>query len=89
MVVGHVTPYKLKKECCLLRSCLADARRMLVFMVEQVFLPMGKFGRCQVQMHNAQCGERGDQRAEKNFLCFSVSCIAMKYEFHFTRGTAK
>ena len=40
-MVGHVTLYKLKKECYLLRSCLVDARRFL-FMVEQVFLLMGE-----------------------------------------------
>ena len=38
IVVGHVTPYKIRKECHLLRSCLVDARKMLLFMVEQVFI---------------------------------------------------
>ena len=38
-----MTPYKIKKECHLLRSSF-DASRMLLFMVEQVFLPMGRFG---------------------------------------------
>ena len=40
-----VAPYKIKKECYLLRSCL-DAGKILLFMVEQVFLPMGRFGPC-------------------------------------------
>ena len=42
IVVGHVTLYKIKKECYLLRSCLVDAGRMLLFMVKQVFLLMGE-----------------------------------------------
>ena len=62
-----MTPHKIKKECYLLRSCLVDAGRMLLFMAEQVFLLMGEVW----SMHNAdtQCteGERGGQRAEKNF----------------------
>ena len=40
-----VAPYKIKKECYLLRSCL-DAGKILLFMVEQVFLPMERFGPC-------------------------------------------
>ena len=34
-MVGHVAPYKIKKECHLLRRCLVDAKGMLLFMVEQ------------------------------------------------------
>ena len=45
VVVGHVTPYKIKKGCFLSRSCLGIA-----FMVEQVFLLRGKFGQCIVQI---------------------------------------
>ena len=37
------------------------------------FLPMGKFGPCITQVHNAQCGERGEQRAEQMFYIF-LSC---------------
>ena len=37
-MVRHVTPHKLRKEWYLLRSCLVDAGRTLLFMVEQVFL---------------------------------------------------
>ena len=36
--------YKIYKECYLLKSCPVDARRMLLFKVEQVFLPLGRFG---------------------------------------------
>ena len=39
--MGHVTLYKLEKECYLLMDCLVDATRMLLFVVEQVFLPDG------------------------------------------------
>ena len=49
-----MAPYKIKKECYLLRSCLGDAKRMFLFMVEQVFLLMRKFGGCIMQIHNAQ-----------------------------------
>ena len=28
-----MAPYKIKKECCLLNSCLVDDRRMLPFMI--------------------------------------------------------
>ena len=38
-----MTPYKMKKECYLLKDYLIGARRMLLFMVEQVFLPLGRF----------------------------------------------
>ena len=37
------------------------------------FLPMGKFGPCIMQVHNAQCWERGEQRAEQMFYIF-LSC---------------
>ena len=47
-----VAPYKIKKEGYLLRSYLVDAKRMLPFMGEQVFLPMGSFGRCVRQIHD-------------------------------------
>ena len=54
-VVGHRDPYEVKKEYCLLRSCLDGDRRMLLFMVEQVFPPVGRTGRrCIMQIHNEQ-----------------------------------
>ena len=39
-----MAPYKIEKECYLLGSCLVSARRMLLFMAEQAFLPMGRLG---------------------------------------------
>ena len=49
-----------------LRSCLVDAKRILFFMDEQIFLPIGKL--CSMQIHNVQWGERGGQRTEKSIL---------------------
>ena len=75
-MVGHVTPYKIKKECYLLRSCLIDARRMVLFMVKQVFLPMGEVW----WMHNAdaQCTVQGEGRpkGKEEFFMFKffLSC---------------
>ena len=53
VIVSHVTHYKTKKERCHLRSCLGGAGKMLLSMVELVFLPMGRFGQCIMQIHNA------------------------------------
>ena len=65
-----MTPYKIKRGCYLLRHCLVVARRMLLFRVEQIFLPMGEVW----SMHNedTQCrvGGGGGQRAEKNFYVY-------------------
>ena len=47
-MVGYVTPYKIQKECYPLKSCLADAGRMLLVMAEQVFLLMGDICCCLV-----------------------------------------
>ena len=62
-----MAPYKIKKECYLLRSCLVDAGRMLLFMAEQVLLLMGEVW----LMHNAgtQCkvGDEGRPKLGKRF----------------------
>ena len=44
ILVGHVTPYKIRKECYLFRSCFVDARRMFLFMVEFLFIPADRGG---------------------------------------------
>ena len=64
-----VVPYEIKQEGYLLRSYLVDARRMLFFMAEQVYLPMGRSGRCKMQIPNAQ--QRGERRPKgrETFLC--------------------
>ena len=48
-----IAAFKIKKLDYLLRNCLVDAWRMF-FVVEQVFLLMGRFGQCRTQIHNAQ-----------------------------------
>ena len=45
IMVGHVTFYKLKKECCLLKSCL-HAERMLLVMVSRYSCCQERFGQC-------------------------------------------
>ena len=44
-----MTPYKIKKESYLLKSCPVAARRMLLFMAEQIFLQIAEVW----PMHNA------------------------------------
>ena len=61
-----MTPYKIKKECYLLRSCLVNARRMLLFMVEQVFLPVEEVWL--IQIHNAQ--EEEERRPKSRNIFF-------------------
>ena len=82
-VVGHVTLYKIKEECYLLRNCLVDVGRMLLFMVEQVFLPVGEVW----STHNAdtQCtvgGEGKPKGREEFFLKFLLSCHKIWILFH-------
>ena len=48
-----VTSYEFKKESCLLKSCLG-ARRMVLLMTEEVFLPIQRLGGCIRQIHKAQ-----------------------------------
>ena len=80
-----MAPYNIRKECYLLWSCLVDAGRILLFMVEQVFLLMGEAW----LMHNVdtQCTGEGRKEAKgqkKIFLCLNFSCPAIKYGFYFT-----
>ena len=76
-----MTPYKIKKECYLLRSCLVDTRRMLLFMVEQVFLPIEVWS---IQIHSAWEEEKRRPKGREIFLCLNLSYLAIKYEFYFT-----
>ena len=73
-VFVHVTLYKVKKECYPWRSCLVDAKRAL-FMVEQVFLLVRRFGQCIMLMHSAWCWERWGQRRifMLNFFCLAIN----------------
>lgn len=72
--------YKIKKQYSLLRSCLADAEKM----VEQVFPPTWRFGGYVRKAHNAK---RGEERPEgrENVLCLNFSCLARKCEFYLTK----
>ena len=55
IVVGHVTPFLQDQEEMLsLKELLTDAGRKLLFLVERVFLPMGRSNCCIMQIHNAQ-----------------------------------
>ena len=58
-----------------------DARRMLLFMVEQVFLLMGEVW----VMHNAgtQCrvGDEGRPKVREEFLCLNFSCLDTNKSF--------
>ena len=66
-VVCHGDPLQ-DQNCYLLRSCLIDARRMLLFMIEQVFLPLGEVW----SMHNidTQCTveERVEVKGQRKFF---------------------
>ena len=56
-----------------------DASRTLLFLAEQVFLPVGRFGRCLKQ--EAQCGERRRPEGREDILCLNFSCLAIKHGF--------
>lgn len=60
MLVSHVTPYEVEKECRLFRSCLVDAGRMSLFVVEPVFLLMGEV--CVMPIADTRCTVRGEGR---------------------------
>lgn len=52
-------------------------------MVEQVFLLMGRFGLCIMQIYTAQ--QRGERRLkDRENLCLNFSCLAENYEYFFT-----
>ena len=73
-MVGHVTPYKIKKKCYFGGSCIVGAMTMLLFMVEQIFLLWGRFGQCIMQytMHSVGKEEAKEQR---RFFVFKFSLI--------------
>ena len=79
-MVCHVTPYKIKEEYYLWRSCLVDAKRTLLFMAEQVFLLMGVVW----SMHtvDTQCtvwARKGEANGQRIFCCcLNFSCLAIK-----------
>ena len=82
-MVDHVVPYKIKKGCYLVKSCLIDTRRMLPLMVEQLFLLVEEIW----LMYNTdtKCTVWGKRRPKgREFIFKFFSCLAIKSEFHFT-----
>ena len=91
MFYGQLTQFKSKhhrdplwdQEGMLsLRGCLINARRMLVFVVEQVFLPTWMVW--WIQNVDARCTAEGRPKGRENFVCLNFSCFAIKYELYFT-----
>ena len=64
-----MAPYKIKKEGYLLRSYFVDARKLMLFMVEQVFLLMGSLSQCMIHVHNARRARMA--KGWKNFVMFN------------------
>ena len=87
ILVDHVTPCKIKKECYLLRSCLTNAGRMLLFMVEQVFLPKEGGGGGGTLVHAwsgyTVCSvEKGEAEGQRRLFMFKLSCYKTWISFH-------
>ena len=68
------------------RRCLIDAKKILFFIVEQVFLLMGKWGWCcLIHTRNTQWGKREGQKADKFFFftfflsCYKIWILFQKY----------
>ena len=71
------------QECYLLRGCIVDGRRMLLFMVEQVCLTVGEVWSRHKADTRCTLGRERKPKGRENFLFkFFLSCI--KYEFYFT-----
>ena len=77
----HYDPFQDQEGMLSLRSCRVDSGRMLLFTVEQVFLPMGGFDWCLMQVHGTSKGVRGGRRPE-TFFMFKCSCLTIQYEFY-------
>ena len=62
---------------------MVDVRRgKMIFIVEQVFLPLGRSGLWLMCIREKGGGPNG-QRKKK--LCLYVSYLALKYEFYFIK----
>ena len=70
--------YKFKKECYFLRSCLGDAGKRFLFMVERVFLPMGEVW----SLYNADIkGMVGEtEEAKRRTKCFMFKFFLSCYK---------
>ena len=64
--------YKFETECYPLGSCLVDARRPLLFMAGQVFLPMERLDQCIMKIHNACYRGERRPRAKKILFMFKI-----------------
>ena len=82
ILVDPGNPLKIKKECYLLRSCLVDAWRMLLFMVEQVFLLMEVWGMYNVDAQSSVGEERRPQGREGLTFTVFLSCHKIWISFH-------
>ena len=76
----HCGPFQDQEGMLSLRSCRVDSGRMLLFTVERVFLPVGGFDWCLMQVHGASKGVRGGGRPEtflmlKLFLSYHTMWI--------------
>ena len=71
-MLGHPDPLQDQEGMYLLRSCLVDARRILYFMVEQVFLPMGRFDFVSQSYTMYSGGERRLKSREECFVYISL-----------------
>ena len=75
--------YKFKKECYFLRSCLVDAGKRLLFMVEQLFLPIGEVWSLNNAEIQGMVGEREEAKRQTNVSCLNFSYLGIQYEFYF------
>ena len=67
-----------------LRNCV-DAERMLLFIVQWVFLPRGTGEVWSVRNADTQCTTRwGGTNCREEFLRLNFSCLVRKHEFYFT-----
>ena len=76
----HGQKKKIKNDYYLLKSCLVGARRMLFFMVEQVFLPM----EASWLKHNAdwKCTVEGKEEVKsRKILHLNFSCLVIKHQY--------
>ena len=71
-----VTSYEFKKQCCLLRSCLG-ARRMVLLMTEQVFLPRGDVWSKGIRQSSVE--EKEDIKGQR--ILFMFFCLAIAGSF--------
>lgn len=77
-VVSHGSSWPLirLRRKAILRSYFVDARRLMLFMVEQVFLLMGSFSQCMIHVHNARRARMA--KGWKNFVMFNFPWLSFR-----------